>query len=167
MSGRGLRSSPTSTMCLPVGLHAVLSASRGHTGARAPRMRNLSRVPSRNTRKEFRGSCRSPSPHPNDGGAIVLFGHSGDLSSCPFGCWLRPCSLFIACPRRMSNRTYAAMRMPQCARHLPCAALVPGALSDQISLCRRQGQEVATKSGHLGEHGAVAGALRLPQRRAE
>ena len=42
---------------------------------------------------------------------------------------------------------------------------VPGALSDQISLCRRQGQEVATKSGHLGEHGAVPGALRLLQRR--
>ena len=42
---------------------------------------------------------------------------------------------------------------------------VPGALSDQISLCWRQGQEVATKSGHLGEHGAVPGALRLLKRR--
>ena len=31
----------------------------------------------------------------------------------------------------------------------------PGALSGEISLWRHPGQEVLSKSGHLGEHGAV------------
>ena len=31
----------------------------------------------------------------------------------------------------------------------------PGALSGEISLWRHQGQEVLSKSGHPGEHGAV------------
>ena len=126
--GRGLRSSPTSTMCAPVGLQRVCRPHGTTWCACVHRRRKLSRssVAQSHRDSSVRPRCGS-TPQSRRGHSDL--GRSGDPSSRPFGHWHLSCLVahvgaahasFRTSPTHRTHAPYASL-----ARCFPPGFLVP------------------------------------------